>query len=100
MHNSPTKLNKLSPEVVQKIEIIVKFDGYIKNQQKHINRINKYEDYDISSIKDFSKIDNLSLEARDKLNKVMPLTLGQAQRISGINLNDIVIIKHYVDNNK
>ena len=97
---SPTKLNKLSPEVVQKIEIIVKFDGYIKNQQKHINRINKYEDYDISSIKDFSKIDNLSLEARDKLNKVMPLTLGQAQRISGINLNDIVIIKHYVDNNK
>ena len=97
---SPTKLNKLSPEVIQKIEIIVKFDGYIKNQQKHINRINKYEDYDISSIKDFSKIDNLSLEARDKLNKVMPLTLGQAQRISGINLNDIVIIKHYVDNNK
>jgi tRNA uridine 5-carboxymethylaminomethyl modification enzyme len=94
------KFKKINPIIIEKIEIKIKFEGYIKKQIKHIKQIEKYENYDISKILDYKKITNLSLEAIDKLNKVKPLTLGQAQRIQGINLNDIVIIKHFLECNR
>jgi tRNA uridine 5-carboxymethylaminomethyl modification enzyme len=87
-----TYLSKLSDQLIDKIEIAVKFEGYIKNQAKHIDRINKYDDLSLAKIKNYKQIRNLSLEAIDKLNKVKPLTLGQAKRISGINMTDLVII--------
>jgi tRNA uridine 5-carboxymethylaminomethyl modification enzyme len=88
---------KIPDEVVNQIEIIVKFSGYIKKQEKYVKKTSKYEDIDISKISDFSQIKNLSLEARDKLNKIKPLTLGQAQRIQGINLIDIIAVKMFVE---
>jgi tRNA uridine 5-carboxymethylaminomethyl modification enzyme len=92
-----TLLQELDTEIIKKIEIQVKFDGYIKNQEKYIDRFNKYESFSLEKIIDYRKIKNLSLEAIDKLNKIKPLSLGQAQRISGINLTDLFIIKHYID---
>jgi tRNA uridine 5-carboxymethylaminomethyl modification enzyme len=92
-----TKLNKLTDGSINKVEINVKFDGYIKNQQKFINRFDKFDDISLSSIKDYSKLNNLSLEAKDKLNRVRPLTLGQAKRISGISLTDLIVIKYFLD---
>jgi tRNA uridine 5-carboxymethylaminomethyl modification enzyme len=92
-----TYLLKLNNELINKIEILVKFDGYIKNQASMINKFNKYENISLAKIKDYKLLKNLSLEARDKLNKIKPLTLGQAQRISGINLTDLMIIKYYLD---
>ena len=92
-----TQYKYLNTELIQKIEISVKFDGYIKNQETYINRFNKYESYSLERIQDYRKIKNLSLEAIDKLNRIKPLSLGQAQRISGINLTDLFVIKYYVD---
>jgi tRNA uridine 5-carboxymethylaminomethyl modification enzyme len=94
------KIDKLTESSVQKIEILVKFDGYIKHQEKFIERFNKYDDISLSKIKDYQELKNLSLEARDKLNKIKPLTLGQAKRISGINLTDLMIIKYHIDHHE
>jgi tRNA uridine 5-carboxymethylaminomethyl modification enzyme len=90
----------LSQDVIDKVEIRVKFDGYIKNQEKYINKWKKYESIDLSSIQDYKKIKNLSLEAIDKLNKIRPLTLGQAERISGINMPDLIVIKYFLEQNE
>ena len=51
-------------------------------------------------IEDYDKVDNLSLEARQKLNKIKPLTLGQASRVSGINPSDLQVIAIYIKKNK
>jgi tRNA uridine 5-carboxymethylaminomethyl modification enzyme len=95
--NELIKAGKLTNDSMNKIEILVKFDGYIKHQQKYIERFNKYDEISLAKIKDYQKLKNLSLEARDKLNKIKPLTLGHAKRISGINLTDLMIIKYYID---
>jgi tRNA uridine 5-carboxymethylaminomethyl modification enzyme len=91
-------LSILSLNSIAKLEINVKYAGYIKKQNSFIKKTEKYESIDISNIKDFKIIKSLSLEARDKLNKIKPLNLGQAQRIQGINLSDIVAIKYYLEN--
>jgi tRNA uridine 5-carboxymethylaminomethyl modification enzyme len=92
-----TLLSKLTNDSIKKIEINVKFEGYIKNQQKNIDNFEKYENLSLKSIKNYHDIKNLSLEARDKLNIIKPLTLGQAKRISGINLTDLMIIKYFIN---
>ena len=86
--------------VCQKIEIQVKFEGYINNQLKNIKKLNNLSKVSLTKIKNYREIKNLSLEAIDKLNKIMPEKLDQASRISGINLIDIAIIKNYVDRMK
>lgn len=86
--------------ICQKIEIQVKFEGYINNQLKNIKKLNNLAKVSLKKIKDYKEIKNLSLEAIDKLNKIMPEKLDQASRISGINLIDIAIIKNYVDHMK
>lgn len=93
----PQQLKKLTKNSIKKIEIKVKFEGYIKNQNKYVDRINQFESLDLSNIKDFKEVKHLSLEAIDKLNRIRPLTLGQAQRISGINLPDLIAIKYYIE---
>jgi tRNA uridine 5-carboxymethylaminomethyl modification enzyme len=91
------KPGNLKNESLSKIEILVKFHGYIQHQQKFIERFDKYDDIPLTKIKDYQQLKNLSLEARDKLNKIRPLTLGQAKRISGINLTDLMTIKYHID---
>jgi tRNA uridine 5-carboxymethylaminomethyl modification enzyme len=97
---SPLLYKKLNNIAVHKIEILVKFEGYIKNQEKYIDKFSQYENINLKKITDYKKLSNLSLEAQDKLNKIKPLTLGQAQRVSGINMTDLMIIKYFIDNNK
>ncbi|MDR3249834.1 MAG: tRNA uridine-5-carboxymethylaminomethyl(34) synthesis enzyme MnmG, partial [Mycoplasmataceae bacterium] len=92
--------NKLTIESIYKLEILVKFEGYLISQQKNIDKFNKMENICLAKIKDYRLIKNLSLEARDKLNKIKPLNLNQAQRISGLTSNDIINIKYYLDKNK
>jgi tRNA uridine 5-carboxymethylaminomethyl modification enzyme len=79
---------------------MIKFEGYIKKQDKYIDKFKKWEKIDISSIRDYSVIENLSLEARDKLNKIKPQTLGQAERIQGINMPDLIVVKFYLEQQK
>ncbi|WEK82874.1 MAG: tRNA uridine-5-carboxymethylaminomethyl(34) synthesis enzyme MnmG [Mycoplasma sp.] len=93
-----SSFNNLSYELLNKISIQVKYDGYIKHEERNLLKFQKYLDFDISKITNYNDLINLPLEAREKLNKVKPLTLVQASRISGISTNDLMIIKYYVEN--
>ena len=95
-----SKYAKLDDEIKMKIEIQIKYSGYIKNEEKTLAKFNKQMLLKIDHIKDYNRIKNLHLEAREKLNKIKPLTLQQASRIPGININDLMIIKYYVETNK
>lgn len=89
---------ELSNEDLKKLEIEIKFEGYIMNQEKSLNKIKQLDKILLNKIIDYSIVPNISLEAIQKLNKVKPMTLDQASRISGINLNDIIKIKYFLEN--
>lgn len=87
----------IDDETKDKINILVKFEGYINKQN---NELAKYKDlsiYSLLQIHDYNCISNLSLEAIDKLNKFKPDDLDQASKISGINFSDIFAIKLFLD---
>ncbi|MCF0218021.1 MAG: tRNA uridine-5-carboxymethylaminomethyl(34) synthesis enzyme MnmG [Malacoplasma sp.] len=80
-----------------KIDINIKFEGYIKSQQKAIDETKNIDNVFLNEIQDYNDVPNISLEAIEKLNLIKPLTLGQASRISGINLVDLINIKIYLN---
>lgn len=86
--------------VTEAVEIEVKYSGYVKKQFEIIEQSKKLENLEIPSEVVFSKIKGLSSEEVDKLNKVKPRTLGQAQRISGVNPSAIQAIMIYIKGNK
>ena len=87
---------KLPKSVVEQVEIQVKYEGYIKLQQEQIERFKKLEEKKLSSDIDYAKIKGLSLEARQKLNKQKPTSVGQASRISGVSPADISVLLIYI----
>ena len=89
-------LSEENLEVIEQVEIDIKYEGYINKALKQAEKLLKMEDYNIPSNIDYSTIHNLALEAREKLNKIKPFTIGQASRISGVNPSDISILLVYV----
>jgi tRNA uridine 5-carboxymethylaminomethyl modification enzyme len=91
-------LNKIKAdeEVLNQIEIGIKYDGYIKRQADQIEHFNKNEDIRIPEDFKYDKINSLSSEAKDKLKKIKPLSLGQATRIAGVRPSDISAILIYM----
>ena len=83
-------------EILTQVEIDVKYEGYIAKAEKIAEKLAKQEDVKIPNTFPYDAIQNLASEAKDKLNKVRPLTLGQAARISGVNPNDIAVISVYL----
>ncbi|MGL5640235.1 MAG: tRNA uridine-5-carboxymethylaminomethyl(34) synthesis enzyme MnmG [Mycoplasmoidaceae bacterium] len=83
----------------EKINIKIKYDGYIKNQKNLIQDYEKLSKTKLSINIDYKKVNNLSLEAIDKLNKFKPIDLGQASRISGVTFNDLINIKFFLKGN-
>ncbi len=77
-------LARFSPEVVSQAELIVKFDGYLRRQEDEAKKLKKYEDLKFPSDFPFESVYGLSTEVRDKLVRVRPLSIGQAQRIPGV----------------
>jgi len=75
--------------VKEKVEIEIKYAGYIKRQEQQINQIKKLENTAIPADIDFADFKGLRLEAREKLNKVRPVNVGQASRIPGVSPSDI-----------
>ncbi len=73
-----------------------KYEGYIKKAKEEAEKSKVYEDITLEEKIDYNKIDNLALEAREKLNKIKPATIGQAMRISGVNPSDITILMLYL----
>lgn len=89
-------LKDYSNEVLEQVEIIIKYEGYIKKTIKESERMLKLEDKKIPLDIDYKKITNLASEARQKLNNIRPTSIGQAMRISGVNPSDISIITVYM----
>jgi len=79
-------------ETLEQAEIIMKYQGYIDKEQELAEKINKLEHISLDASYDYDKIKSLSGEARQKLQKVKPRTLGQASRISGVSPADISIL--------
>ena len=84
----------------QEVEIQVKYEGYIKMEETQVEKFKKLEDKKLSEDIDYEKIKGLRLEARQKLNKVKPLSVGQASRISGVSPADISVLLIYLETNK
>jgi len=85
-----------SDEVLEEVEIEVKYEGYIAKSYKEAEKMLKLEDKQIPEDIDYNDILNLASEARQKLEKIRPTTLGQAARISGVNPSDLSILSIYL----
>lgn len=83
-------------EVSESAEILVKYESYILKEQEIVNRLSKYEDFKIRSDFDYNQIKALSFEAREKLSKIRPQTIGQASRISGVSPADVSVLIIYL----
>lgn len=90
------ELAHIDNKVAEELEIEIKYEGYIKRQATDISRIKSMEAWKIPADLDFSSINGLSIEIREKLSKIRPATLGQASRISGITPAAIVNILCYI----
>jgi tRNA uridine 5-carboxymethylaminomethyl modification enzyme len=88
----PSRDESLGSEIKEQIEILVKYAGYIDRQENEINKLKSFEHKHIPDIFDYSSVPSLRNEARQKLTKIRPATLGQASRISGVSPADISIL--------
>ena len=86
----------ISNNILKYVETEVKYEGYLKRQELLINQMKKNEDIKLDKDFDYNKIKGLRIEARQKLNKFKPLTLGQASRISGVSPADISVLTVYL----
>ncbi|MGL5042115.1 MAG: tRNA uridine-5-carboxymethylaminomethyl(34) synthesis enzyme MnmG [Culicoidibacterales bacterium] len=84
------------PEVIEQVTIQVKYEGYIKKALAQVESFKKLEYKKIPMNLDYQIVPNLALEAIDKLTQIMPLTLGQASRIAGVNAIDITMLDMYL----
>lgn len=83
-------------ETIEQAEIQVKYEVYIEKEKELVSRMNQMEELEIPSVFDYGKVQAISAEAREKLGKIKPRTLGQASRISGINPSDVQILMVYM----
>ena len=88
----PNRNESLSEEVVQQVEIGIKYEGYIARQEIEVEKMKNLEDKQIPNWVDYAKVPSLRNEARQKLGKIQPATLGQASRISGVSPSDVGIL--------
>jgi len=88
----PDQNRALALEVVQQVEIAIKYEGYIARQEIEVNKLKSLEDKQIPSWIDYTRIPSLRTEARQKLTKIQPATLGQASRISGVSPSDVGVL--------
>ena len=87
-------------EIAKQVEIEIRYEGYIHKAKREAERMLKMDSIKLPEDIDYLHVDNLALEARQKLNKIKPLSLGQASRISGINPSDIQVLAIYIKQKK
>jgi tRNA uridine 5-carboxymethylaminomethyl modification enzyme len=85
-------LTSLAPDVIQQVEIAIKYAGYIERQEVDVAKFKSMEDKRIPDWIDYGLVPSLRMEARQKLGKIRPVTIGQASRISGVSPSDISLI--------
>lgn len=92
-----TKELNIPKDVYEQIEVIVKYDGYIKRQQEQVDQAGKLEKFKIPENIDYNTIDHISTETKEKLSKIRPKNLAQASRIGGVKPADISILMVMLD---
>ena len=90
-------LPEFSQEVVEQLEISIKYQGYIERQMQQVEKFKKMENKLLPRNLDYSQLNNLRQEAREKLNKIKPHSVGQASRIPGVSPADIQVLLIYLE---
>ncbi|KRN58558.1 tRNA uridine-5-carboxymethylaminomethyl(34) synthesis enzyme MnmG [Limosilactobacillus secaliphilus] len=96
----PAPEKPLDRQVAEQVEITLKYEGYIKKEEVRVNRLKRMEAKKIPEDIDYSAIEGLATEGRQKLDKIRPETLAQASRISGVNPADLAILSVYIQQGK
>ena len=91
---------ELHPEVREQVNINIKYDGYITRQIKQVEEFKRLEKKKLSPDLDYEQISGLRIEARQKLYKLKPISIGQASRIQGVSPADISVLLVYLESNK
>ncbi|MBM7716809.1 tRNA uridine-5-carboxymethylaminomethyl(34) synthesis enzyme MnmG [Siminovitchia sp. FSL H7-0308] len=91
---------ELPQDVIEQVEIQIKYEGYIEKSLQQVEKLKKLENKKIPEDIDYDAIQGIATEARQKLNKVRPLSIAQASRISGVNPADISILLVYIEHGK
>lgn len=84
--------HNLDREMLEQTEIQVKYSGYIDKEKNNADKLTRLENIKIPANFDYSKLKSMSLEAREKLNKIQPVTISQASRVSGVSPSDISVL--------
>lgn len=87
-----SELNDFSNDVREEVEILIKYESYIEKEKQNADKMTRLENYKLDVNFDYTQLKSLSLESREKLNKVKPESIGQASRISGVSPSDISIL--------
>lgn len=88
--------NKLDQEIINQVDIYIKYSGYIDKEKNNADKLNRLEHIKIPKTFDYNKVKNISIEARQKLIKIQPETISQASRISGVSPSDISVLLVYM----
>ncbi|MFP4177599.1 MAG: tRNA uridine-5-carboxymethylaminomethyl(34) synthesis enzyme MnmG [Acholeplasmataceae bacterium] len=88
---------RIAPDILEQVEIALKYRGYIEKAQREAEKVARLEDRIIPESLDYASIINISTEAKEKLMKIRPRTVGQATRISGVNPADISVLIIYLE---
>ena len=86
--------------IAKLVEIEIRYEGYIKKAKRDAQHLRAMDQVRLPEHFDYDQVVNLSLEARQKLNKIQPLTMGQASRISGVNPADIAVLAVFMEQQK
>ena len=96
----PVGALQLPQSVAEAVEIQIKYAGYLARQEKQVADFKKEETRLLPEDLDYSCISGLRVEAREKLNEIRPVSIGQAGRISGVSPADIAVLLIYLEQNK
>jgi len=91
-----TLFSKYSGEILEQVEINVKYESYIEKEQLMVNKLQRLENLNIPTEFDYMKLKTISIEGRQKLTKIRPQTIGMASRISGVSISDISVLMVYI----
>jgi tRNA uridine 5-carboxymethylaminomethyl modification enzyme len=90
------ELKEIDSEILEQIEILIKYEGYLDKENQMAEKLKKLENYKLSPDFDYHQIKSLSIESREKLSKLKPENIGQASRISGVSPSDISVLIVYL----
>ena len=90
------ELTDIHPDIVSQTEIQLKYEGYINREEEVAKKMKRLDDVKIPSELDYSTLKSLSSEAKEKLSKLKPVTIGQASRVSGVTPSDISVLLIYL----